>query len=93
MLRVGGDRAGGIGGEQASTGLCTVQLAVHTNERQSQFLRFLVERHLQGRDSELNESVIAVEVLRRDADYDAKLDATVSSPTKRPIEYGVASRR
>src|SRR5215471_3117832 len=28
------------------------------NERQSQFLRFLVERHLQGRHAELKESVI-----------------------------------
>ena len=27
------------------------------NDRQSQFLRFLVERHLEGRDSELKESV------------------------------------
>jgi TolB-like protein/Tfp pilus assembly protein PilF len=47
------------------------------NDRQSQFLRFLVERHLEGRDAELKESVIAVEVFGRDAGYDPKLDAIV----------------
>ena len=47
------------------------------NGRQSQFLRFLVERHLQGRESELKESVIALEVFGRNADYDPKLDAIV----------------
>jgi len=29
------------------------------NERMSRFLRFVVERHLEGRDHELKESVIA----------------------------------
>src|SRR5215813_10804640 len=37
------------------------------NHRQSRFLRFLVERHLEGKDSELKESVIAVEVFGRQA--------------------------
>src|SRR5215831_9199520 len=35
------------------------------NERLSRFLRFVVERHLEGRDHELKESVIAVEVFGR----------------------------
>lgn len=47
------------------------------NERLSQFLRFLVERHLEGRDAELKESVLAVEVFGRKAGYDPKLDAVV----------------
>ena len=47
------------------------------NDRQSQFLRFLVERHLEGRDNELKESVIAVEVFGRDPGYDPKLDGIV----------------
>jgi len=53
------------------------------NERQSQFLRFLVERHLQGRDVELKESVIGVEVFGRRADYDPKLDAIVRTEAVR----------
>ena len=47
------------------------------NERQSHFLRFLVERHLQGRDAELKETVVAMEVFGRQADYDPKVDAIV----------------
>ena len=47
------------------------------NERLSAFLRFLVERHLEGRDSELKESVIAHEVFGRQAGYDPKVDAIV----------------
>src|SRR6478672_1579090 len=53
------------------------------NERQSQFLRFLVERHLEGRDAELKESVIAVEVFGRRADYDPKLDSIVRTEAGR----------
>lgn len=47
------------------------------NDRQSKFLRFLVERHLEGRDRELKESVIAVEVFGRPPGYDPKLDGIV----------------
>ena len=43
----------------------------------SRFLRFLVERYLEGREGELKESVIAVEVFDRKPDYDPKLDAIV----------------
>ena len=53
------------------------------NQRQSRFLRFLVERHLEGKDSELKESVIAVEVFGRQADYDPKLDAIVRTEAVR----------
>ena len=53
------------------------------NERLSGFLRFLVERHLEGRDSELKESVIAHEVFGRKADYDPKLDAIVRTEAVR----------
>src|SRR5687767_2646827 len=53
------------------------------NERQSQFLRFIVETHLEGRDSELKESVLAVEVFGRDAAYDPKLDAIVRTEAVR----------
>jgi TolB-like protein/Flp pilus assembly protein TadD len=47
------------------------------NERLSAFLRFLVERHLEGKDAELKESVIAVNVFGRKPDYDPKLDSIV----------------
>ena len=53
------------------------------NERLSGFLRFLVERHLEGRDTELKESVIAHEVFGREADYDPKLDAIVRTEAVR----------
>jgi adenylate cyclase len=53
------------------------------NERLSGFLRFLVERHLEGRDSELKESVIAHEVFGREAGYDPKLDAIVRTEAVR----------
>ena len=35
------------------------------NERMSRFLRFIVERHLEGRDGELKESLIGIEVFGR----------------------------
>ena len=53
------------------------------NDRQSQFLRFLVEKHLEGRDNELKESVIGVEVFGRDPGYDPKLDAVVRTEAVR----------
>ena len=53
------------------------------NERLSRFLRFLVERHLEGKGSELKESVIAVEVFGRKAGYDPKLDAIVRTEAVR----------
>ena len=53
------------------------------NERLSGFLRFLVERHVEGRDGELKESVIAHEVFGREADYDPKVDAIVRTEAVR----------
>jgi TolB-like protein/Flp pilus assembly protein TadD len=53
------------------------------NERLSQFLRFVVERHIEGGDNHLKESVIAVEVFGRRADYDPKLDSIVRTEAGR----------
>jgi TolB-like protein len=49
----------------------------------SRLLRFLVERQLEGRQSELKESLIGVEVYGRSPDYDPKLDSTVRSEATR----------
>jgi TolB-like protein/Flp pilus assembly protein TadD len=53
------------------------------NERLSRFLRFLVERHLDGKDDEIKESLIAVEVFGRRPDYDPKLDSIVRTEAGR----------
>ncbi len=53
------------------------------NERLSRFLRFVVEQHLEGKDNELKESVIAVEVFGRKTDYDPKLDSIVRTEAGR----------
>lgn len=53
------------------------------NKRMSRFLRLVVQRTLEGRDSELKESVIAVEVFGRKADYDPKLDSVVRTEAGR----------
>jgi serine/threonine-protein kinase len=47
------------------------------NERLSSFLRYVVEGHLDGKDAELKESVIAVEVFGRSTDFDSRLDPVV----------------
>src|SRR5215472_18100220 len=61
------------------------------SERLSRLLRFVVERHLEGRDTELKESLIGVEVFGRKPDYDPKLDSIVRSEAarlrSRLIEY------
>jgi len=61
------------------------------SERLSRLLRFVVERHLEGRDTELKESLIAIEVFGRPPDYDLKLDSIVRSEAarlrSRLIEY------
>src|SRR5579864_1844502 len=46
-------------------------------ERARCFLRFVVERKLEGRVAEIKESVIAVEVLRRPPSFDSKSDPIV----------------
>lgn len=53
------------------------------SERVSKLLRFLVERRLDRRDSELKESIIGVEVFGRKPDYDPKVDSTVRSEAVR----------
>src|ERR1044071_2299211 len=49
------------------------------SEGLSRLLRFLVARQLEGRDSELKESLIGVEVYGRSPDYDPRRDSTVRS--------------
>jgi hypothetical protein len=46
-------------------------------ERASSFLRFVVERALEGRSGEIKESVIAVEVLSRNPSFDSRADPIV----------------
>lgn len=53
------------------------------NERLSRFLRFVVEQHLAGKDGELKESVIAVNVLGRRPDHDPKQDSIVRTEAAR----------
>jgi hypothetical protein len=53
------------------------------NERLSRFLRFVVEGHLDGKDHELKESVIAVEVFGRRPDFDSRLDPVVRTEAAR----------
>src|SRR6516162_1608675 len=53
------------------------------NERLSRFLRFVVERHLEGRDQELKESLIAIEVFGRQPGYDSKQDPVVRTEASR----------
>jgi hypothetical protein len=53
------------------------------NERLSRFLRFVVERHLEGKNHELKESVIATEIFGRRADYNPKHDAIVRTEAGR----------
>ena len=53
------------------------------SEGLSRLLRFLVERQLEGRGSEIKESLIGVEVYGRSPDYDPKLDSTVRSEVAR----------
>src|SRR5215471_3814398 len=53
------------------------------NERLSRFLRFVVEQHLAGRDAEIKESLIAVEVLGRNPDHNPKQDSIVRTEAAR----------
>ena len=53
------------------------------SERVSKLLRFLVERQLEGRENQLKESVIGVEVFGRRPDYNPKLDSTVRTEAVR----------
>jgi adenylate cyclase len=53
------------------------------NERMSRFLRFLVERQLNGREEELKESLIGIEVFGRKPGFDSQQDSTVRSEAAR----------
>jgi TolB-like protein/Tfp pilus assembly protein PilF len=53
------------------------------NERLSRFLRFVVQQSLEGKDEELKESVIAVEVFGRKPDFDSKRDPIVRTEAAR----------
>jgi TolB-like protein len=53
------------------------------NERLSGFLRFVVEGHLEGRNDELKESVIAIEVFGRAPGYDSRKDPIVRTEASR----------
>jgi adenylate cyclase len=53
------------------------------NERLSGFLRFVVEGHLDGKDHELKESVIAIEVFGRSPGFDSRLDPVVRTEAVR----------
>jgi serine/threonine-protein kinase len=52
------------------------------NERLSRFLRFVVERHLEGRDAEIKESIIAMEVFGN-RNYDPQQDSIVRTEAGR----------
>ncbi|MBK5290254.1 MAG: tetratricopeptide repeat protein [Acidobacteriia bacterium] len=52
-------------------------------ERVSKLLRFVVEQQLEGRENELKESIIGVEVFGRRPDYDTKQDSTVRTEALR----------
>jgi TolB-like protein/Flp pilus assembly protein TadD len=53
------------------------------NERLSRFLRFVVEGHLNGKDHELKESVVAIEVFGRSPGFDSRLDPVVRTEAVR----------
>jgi TolB-like protein len=53
------------------------------SEGMSRLLRFLVERQLEGRESDLKESLIGVDVYGRRPDYDPRRDSTVRSEVAR----------
>jgi TolB-like protein/Flp pilus assembly protein TadD len=53
------------------------------NERLSRFLRFIIERHLDAKDDEIKESLVAVAVFGRKPDYDPKLDSIVRTEAGR----------
>ncbi len=53
------------------------------NDRLSRFLRFVVERHLEGKEHEIKESVIGVEVFNRRSDFDPRQDSVVRTEAAR----------
>ena len=57
--------------------------AFESAERSNAFLRFIVDRALEGRTNEIKESIVAVEVLGRKTSFDSKIDPIVRVEAKR----------
>jgi TolB-like protein/Tfp pilus assembly protein PilF len=53
------------------------------NDRQSKFLRFVVEQQLQGKASELKESLVGIEVFGRTPGFDPRQDSIVRTEAAR----------
>ena len=53
------------------------------NERLSRFLRFIVERQMEGREGDLKESIVGIEVFGRQPGFDPQRDSTVRSEASR----------
>src|SRR5215469_13838921 len=53
------------------------------NDRQSRFLRFVVEQHLEGKAAELKESLIGIEVFGRRPGFDPRRDSVVRTEAAR----------
>ena len=53
------------------------------NERLGRFLRFVVEKHLEGKGDEIKEYVLAIEVFGRSPDHDPKQDSIVRTEAGR----------
>ena len=69
--------------ERAQLAWILASAAFSDAERASSFLRFIVERALDGRASEIKESVIAVEALGRSSSFDSKTDPIVRVEARR----------
>ena len=76
------DRIGGAG-RTAATGTGPGESRFLAQRALVPFLRFVVEGHLDGKDHELKESVIAVEVFGRRPDFDSRLDPVVRTEAVR----------
>ena len=57
--------------------------AFESAQGSSAFLRFVVDRALEGRTNEIKESIVAVEVLGRKTSVDSKIDPIVRVEAKR----------
>src|SRR5271154_3999407 len=73
---------------QPEVGLSQLQRVLESlgfvrNERMSRFLRFVVQCHLEGRDAELKESLIGIEVFGRKPGFDPQQDSIVRSEAAR----------
>src|SRR4051812_41296652 len=67
----------------AQLGRILTSTAFRDAERARCFLRFLVERALEGRSSEIKESVIAIEAFGRHSSFDSKTDPIVRVEARR----------